>query len=231
MPFFIFGLLPITIFMAKPKVVEAKINELIPDNLNANKGTEYGKHLMEKSFRELGAGRSILVDKNNRIIGGNKSAEQCAEIGLEDVIIVETDGTKLVAVKRTDIDIDSEQGRNLALADNATSKANLAWDEENLKVIKENWGVDAQDWGVKDFESVNVNPEELGTEFSLKSGDKEPFQQMTFTLADDQAEVIKNAMTEIKQTEEYKYCETFGNENSNGNALYLIVQQWAEQRK
>ena len=135
--------------MAKPKVVEAKINELIPDNINANKGTEYGKHLMEKSFRELGAGRSILVDKNNRIIGGNKSAEQCAEIGLEDVIIVETDGTKLVAVKRTDIDIDSEQGRNLALADNATSKANLAWDEENLKVIKENWGVDAQDWGVK----------------------------------------------------------------------------------
>lgn len=217
--------------MAKAKVVEAKINELIPDDLNANKGTEYGEHLIDKSFRELGAGRSVLLDKNNRLIAGNKSTLKCAEIGIEDVIIVETDGTKLVAVKRTDVDIDSEQGRNLALADNATSKANLAWDEENLAVIKENWGVDAQDWGVKDFESVNVNPEELGTEFSLKSGDKEPFQQMTFTLADAQAEEIKLAIAEIKDTDDYKYCETFGNENSNGNALYLIIRQWAEQRK
>lgn len=31
-------------------------------------------------------------------------------------------------------------------------------------------------------------------------------------------------------TEEFKYCETFGNENGNGNALYLIIMQWAEQK-
>ena len=42
---------------------------------------------------------------------------------------------------------------------------------------------------------------------------------------------MKNAIADIKQTEEYKYAETMGNENSNGNALYLIVMQWAEQRK
>ena len=91
-----------------------KISDLIPDDKNANKGTEYGKHLMDKSFRQFGAGRSILLDKNNKIIAGNKSTEQCAEIGIEDVIIVESDGTKLIAVKRTDIDIDTKQGRELA---------------------------------------------------------------------------------------------------------------------
>jgi hypothetical protein len=32
-------------------------------------------------------------------------------------------------------------------------------------------------------------------------------------------------------TDEYKYAETMGNENSNGNALYLIIIQWAEQKK
>ena len=42
---------------------------------------------------------------------------------------------------------------------------------------------------------------------------------------------IKNAIADVKKTEEYKYVETFGNENSNGNALYLIISQWAEQRK
>jgi hypothetical protein len=54
---------------------------------------------------------------------------------------------------------------------------------------------------------------------------------MTFTLADEQATQLKNAIEEIKRTEEYKYVETMGNENSNGNALYLIIMQWAEQKK
>jgi hypothetical protein len=65
----------------------------------------------------------------------------------------------------------------------------------------------------------------------LADGDKSPFQQMTFTLADEQATQIKNAIADIKLTDEYKYMETLGNENSNGNALYLIIMQWAEQKK
>lgn len=114
------------------KVEQATIADLIPDDRNLNKGTQFGQHLIEKSLRELGAGRSILLDKNNRIIAGNKTTENAAAIDLKDVVIVETDGTKLVAVKRTDIDLDSEQGRRMALADNATSAANLEWDEEQL---------------------------------------------------------------------------------------------------
>ena len=82
-----------------------------------------------------------------------------------------------------------------------------------------------------DMGGFDVDANEYGEDFSLKDGDKAPFQQMTFTLADEQAEQIKNAISDIKQTEEYKYAETMGNENSNGNALYLIVMQWAEQRK
>jgi hypothetical protein len=42
---------------------------------------------------------------------------------MEDCIIVESDGTKPIYVKRTDIDLDSKQGREMALADNATGKA------------------------------------------------------------------------------------------------------------
>jgi hypothetical protein len=75
-----------------------------------------------------------------------------------------------------------------------------------------------------------LNANEMGDSFTLPDGDKAPFQQMTFTLADAQSEVIKNAIADIKQTDEYKYSETHGNENSNGNALYLIVATWAGQR-
>ncbi len=82
-----------------------------------------------------------------------------------------------------------------------------------------------------DLPGFDLNADKLGTDFSLPDGGKAPFQQMTFTLADEQAEQIKNAISDIKETEEYKYAETMGNENSNGNALYLIIMQWAEQKK
>lgn len=59
--------------------------------------------LLEKSLQEFGAGRSILIDKNNNIIAGNGIVEAAGQIGLEDVEIVETTGEKIIAVKRTDI--------------------------------------------------------------------------------------------------------------------------------
>jgi len=105
-----------------------------------------------------------------------------------------------------------------------------AFDNETL--VK--W-LDVEKVEVEDLEAVNImvrlSVDDFGEDFNLPDGDKPPFQQMTFTLADEQAEQIKNAIADIKKTEEYKYAETMGNENSNGNALYLIVMQWAEQRK
>ena len=63
-----------------------------------------------KSLRTFGAGRSILLDKNNKIIAGNKTTEGFASAGMEDVIIIETTGNELVAVKRNDIDLDTKEG-------------------------------------------------------------------------------------------------------------------------
>lgn len=65
-----------------------------------------------------------------------------------------------------------------------------------------------------------------GDGFTLPDGDKTSFQQMTFTLSDEQVEVIKNALDQAKSIN----GETYGNENRNGNALYWIVQQWVVQR-
>jgi len=114
--------------MAKDKHI--KISELIPDDKNFNKGSQFGNSLIEKSFTKFGAGRSILLDKNNRIIAGNKSVENASAIGMEDVQIVESDGKRIIAVKRTDIDLDSPEGREMALADNAAAKANIVFDAE-----------------------------------------------------------------------------------------------------
>lgn len=104
-----------------------------PDTKNANKGTERGRYMVEASLRETGAGRSILLDKDGRIIAGNKTFEAASDIGFP-VRVVETDGTELVAVKRTDLDLDDDTGtaRKLAYYDNRTSAVDLAWDVEQI---------------------------------------------------------------------------------------------------
>ena len=109
-----------------------KISDLIPDHANANKGTERGRYALEASLRQYGAGRSILLDKNGRIIAGNKTVEVAADVGLDDVLVVQTDGKQIVAVQRTDLDIDSPEGRGLAYADNRVGQLSLEWDAEQV---------------------------------------------------------------------------------------------------
>ena len=153
-----------------------KISDLTPDDKNYNKGSEFGNSLIEKSLRKFGAGRSILLDKNNRIIAGNKTIENAGAIGLDDIIVVETTGNQIVAVKRMDIDLDSKQGRELALADNASAKANINWDFETINFdwneteIKE-WGLEIPDFEVLEAEEDDFAVPDGGTETDIVLGD------------------------------------------------------------
>lgn len=138
---------------------QGKVHDLIQDDRNLNKGTERGQQLIEKSLRQFGAGRSILVDKNNRIIAGNKTHANAEAAGIDDAVIVETDGTKLVVVKRTDIDLDSKQGREMALADNASVKVDLDWDTDALNSVAEDFEINTEEWGV--FQESVINPDDF----------------------------------------------------------------------
>ena len=157
------------------KVIETNIESLVPDNNNFNKGTQYGDHLMDESLRRFGLGRSILIDKNNRIIAGNKTAEKAADIGFTDVVVVEVDGNQLVAVKRKDIDLDSAKGRELALADNATGKANLCFDTDLIMQEAEKFDFDPEDWGVPmeqpEEEQQEDSKKEISTKLIVECGD------------------------------------------------------------
>jgi hypothetical protein len=110
----------------------AKLSDLTPDHSNANRGTERGRYALEASLRKYGAGRSILIDRNGRIIAGNKTAETAADVGIDDVIIVPTNGRQLVAVQRTDLDLDSKEARELAYADNRVGQLDLDFDPEQI---------------------------------------------------------------------------------------------------
>lgn len=107
--------------------------QLKPDGQNANKGTDRGRDLLKKSVQELGAGRSILADKDGEIIAGNKTFEAAQEAGLK-IRIVPTQGDELVVVQRTDLDLSDPIGeaRRLAYLDNRVAELDLAWDAEQV---------------------------------------------------------------------------------------------------
>jgi len=74
------------------------------------------------------------VDKHGVVIAGNKTLEGAAVIGLEDAIIVPTDGTKIVVVQRTDLDLAVDvRARELAYFDNRTTEVGLEWDADQLQ--------------------------------------------------------------------------------------------------
>lgn len=195
-------------------IKKVKITEVIanPNNPRLIKDDKFKKLVKSiQDFPDMLNVRPIVVNKDMVVLGGNMRLKAIKEAGHTEVAVEIVDWTE-------------DQQKEFIIKDNASfgewDWSDLAnnWDSEELT----NWGID-----IIGFSNV----EDLGEDFSLPNGDKSPFQQMTFTLADEQCVQIKNAIEEIKRTEEYKYAETMGNENSNGNALYLIIMQWAEQKK
>lgn len=103
------------------------------DAKNANRGTARGAEMLDRSLAEHGAGRSVLVDRSGNIIAGNKTVEAARRAGYERVVIVPSDGKALIAVQRSDLDINSKKARALAIADNRTSEIGLDWNPDALR--------------------------------------------------------------------------------------------------
>jgi hypothetical protein len=193
-------------------IEKKKISDLIPAPYNPRQSTAKQEKHLKESLKKFGLVEPIIFNKQTGwIVGGHFRVRELIKLGVKEVECV-----------IVDLNEDDEMELNIRLNANTGS-----WD----------WDTLANDWDVVDLEAWGLDipqfdrPEDFDEDFTLPEGDKEPFQQMTFTLADEQATVLQNAIAEIKRTEEYKYCETMGNENSNGNALYLIIKQWEGQRK
>jgi len=120
----------------KPRVRIVPISRLVLDEKNANKGTKRGRELLEESLGRYGAGRSVVVDRRDRVIAGNKTVEAARAAGIEFIAVIETDGSSLVAVQRGDLDLKRDKkARELAIADNRVSEIDLEWNTELLSTL------------------------------------------------------------------------------------------------
>lgn len=137
------------------KITKAKISDLKFDNKNFNKGTQFGDSLLDKSISKFGFREAGVLDRNGRLIGGNKRTAKAGEQGLEDVEIIKADPNKIYALQFDDIDLDTPEGRELALALNATAKANISFDVEVMEATIES--VKVEEWGAASNQSISAN--------------------------------------------------------------------------
>lgn len=110
------------------------MDEIKFDKRNYRLHNDENKRVIKKSLKELGAGRSIVIDKDGEIIAGNGVYEQAKKLGIKTKI-VETDGSELVVVKRTDLATGDDKRKKLALADNAASDTS-EWADD---LLREDW--------------------------------------------------------------------------------------------
>lgn len=179
-----------------------KVSELKQDGNNYRKHSDSNKRLIRKSIDECGYGRSVVVDADGVLIAGNG----VASVSNKDtkVKVIETDGSELVVVKRTDLHTGDEKRKKLAMADNAAADA-VEWDADNLQA--DGWTAeDLSDWGVfppKEISEADV----MGLfEEAEQGSEKDPKLTIEIPLCyEDILEDIKSAL--VLTLDEWKGCK------------------------
>ena len=188
-------------------IIQRELDSIRPYAANAKKHDATQVANVAESIRQYGFVQPIVIDKDGVIVIGHCRALAAKKLGMKEVPCVCVD------------DLTPDQVKALRVIDNKTNES--PWDMDLLAA--ELPGLDLEgfefDWGIE-------NEDEYGTDFSLPDGDKSEICQMTFTLHEQQKELIEYAMTCVED----EITETFGNANRNGNALYEVIRQWAAQK-
>jgi hypothetical protein len=145
------------------------------------------------------------------VYAGNQRVRAAKELGWDEIPVIIDEQANL------------EQIRQRILLDN------VEFGEFDKDILANNWGIEElQELDLPEIVGIIepvINPDSFETDFTLPDGDRAPFQQMTFTFASPQAEFVKDMIEKIKGSKEYAELETYGNENSNGNALFCLIQK------
>ena len=104
------------------------------DRRNYRRHDKKNLDLIEKSLKEYQCGRSILIDSENEIIAGNGTFQAAQKLNIP-VKVIETDGSELIAVRRTDLKTNDEKRKRLAILDNSTTDSS----EFNMDLLQEDY--------------------------------------------------------------------------------------------
>lgn len=105
---------------------------------NANKHTDRGLQMLSESIVENGWIGAITVAADGETFDGSARLETGQELFENNPIIVETDGSRAVVVKRIDIPTaDDQRAKKLAIAANRIAQIDLDWDVDILGELEQ----------------------------------------------------------------------------------------------
>lgn len=209
----------------KIQAIEVEITSLLQDDKNANTHTESGDRLLAKSIGELGLGRSVLVDANNKLIAGNGVQRKAVEAGKRKALIVDIDGDTLLVARRSDMNLDDPndpRARQMALIDNSSALAGIQFDFEIAQEIGQDFGFEVGEWGVEvpeegwngeDYgESELPNYSDKNKEIEVDEFEDKCTIVLNYTLAE--YEQVKTALHKVAATPEQAVWQLLGLEKN-----------------
>lgn len=194
-----------------------KTESLVPYARNSRTHNDEQVAQIAASIKEWGFTNPVLIEPDGGIIAGHGRVMAAQRLGLDEVPCVIAEGWT------------EAQKRAYVIADNKLA-LNAGWDEEALRIEFDelktmDFNIQATGFSIDEVQALDFESgDEVGMP-DLPNGDKEPYQQKTFTLHDEQAAIVNDAVTLARTN---PLSDTGLNENSNGNALALICQQWLE---
>lgn len=199
------------------EVARWPVARLVPYARNARTHSDAQVAVIAGLIREYGWTMPVLVDEQGGIIAGHGRVLAAHALGLADVPTIVARGWT------------PEQIKSYRIADNQSALLS-GWNTELLGLeLAELRGAGA-DLGSLGFEAAalqellaGVGAVEGVTQMPpLPSGERNPFQVMTFILHDDQVELVKAALEAAKAEGAF----IGPNKNSNGNALARICEAY-----
>jgi len=201
----------------KRELTYRPLADLIPYANNSRTHSDEQVAQVAASIKEFGFTNPILVDESNGIVAGHGRVLAAKKLKLEEVPCIELTG------------LTEAQRKAYVIADNKLA-LNSGWDDEALRLEIEHLAELDFDLNLLGFDEIELKELRFDDDCEIEmpmlaDGDKEPFQQKTFTLHDEQVAIVDDAVTLARTN---PLVDTGLNENSNGNALALICLQWLE---
>ena len=193
------------------QIEQLNVSELIPYARNSRTHSDEQIAQIMASIREFGFTNPVLVDGDGVIIAGHGRVTAAMRLNLKTVPCLRLGH------------LTDAQKKAYVIADNKLA-LNSGWDTEMLRIelgelSEQDFNVDVIGFSQDELKVLTAEIEAALPD--LPTGDREPYQQMTFTLHDEQAEQVKAAIDRAKEMG--PFVDT-GNENSNGNALARVCE-------
>lgn len=157
-----------------------------------------------ESIRQFGFNQPIILDRESVIIAGHTRYKAAKKLGLKTVPCIYAD------------DLTEEQVRAFRLADNKVAEA--AFDNEILSQ-------ELADLDAIDMAAFGFIPD-IMAEDETKEAQETAAGIFRCVVTNEQKKIIDEALDHFQNAPK----EILGNQNKQGNKLYLLVKAWAESR-